>query len=386
MYWFVLSSGEDKIWVIGTRIVTQCRSYRDSACSFTTRTTAGAVVVLAASDVRRQTSCILTRSCYCRLLLHTAVSSLRVPDVDMFQAISLAVASVPHHHQEHQEQPATNTAGSRDRPEDTASTEDASAAVVGSSWKPDCAEGGHQNLKHTPPPPYTHVVGSTTPVAAVSALPVAGDVFHPSGAGGDAGTATQQEECKVSPSSASSPKSWSDATAESGASAQSSGKDVSSASSAPIGTRDDLGPWKFSQSAGVHGSTSGEASGSKVSNPLMQYYVPTGISYRSNTSAPGKYSISLYDEILALWNGGGTYCASSTAFTYEYSTVQYLHQLRVRVRVSRGLLETGNCKLQTLPRHESIGISGLKEVCTSNYSWNYCVAAVQPYRAMPYTE
>lgn len=218
-----------------------------------------------------------------------AGSSLRAPGVDVSQAISLAVASVPHHRQGHQEQPATDTAGSGDRGEATDSTEDASAALVGSSWKPDSAEGGHQTLKHTPPPPYTRVVGSTTPVAAVaaapgsvrsavaaqndsppeqdSALPVTGGVFQPSSAGGDPGTVTQEKESKVSPSSGSSPKSWSDATTGSGASAPSLGEGPSLLPSAPIATRDDLGPWKFGQSAGGNGSTSGEASGSKVGNP-----------------------------------------------------------------------------------------------------------------------
>lgn len=224
------------------------------------------------------------------ILLHTAVSCLRVPGIGVFQAISLAVASAPHHHQAHQDQdhPPTNTAGSRDRTEDMASTADASAAVtsVGSSWEPDSAEGGHRtiNTKRTPPPPYTRVVGSTTPVTGVAAAPasvrsavaseignlqeqgfaspVTGDALQPSSAGGDADAATQS---KMSPSSGSSPKSWSDATAESGASADSLGKGASPLSSVPNanGTPDDSGPWKFRQST-AFSSTSGEAGGSKV--------------------------------------------------------------------------------------------------------------------------
>lgn len=239
------------------------------------------------ADIIHSDSVILT-AVYILLLRPGRVSAC-VPGIGVFQAISLAVASAPHHHQAHQDQdhPPTNTAGSRDRAEDMASTADASAAVtaVGSPWELDSAEGGHRNVntKRTPPRPYTRVVGSTTPITAVAAAPasvrsvvaseignlqeqgstspVTGDALQPSSAGGDAGAATQ--ESKTSPSSASSPKSWSDAT---DATAGSLGKGASPLSSAPNGseTPDDSGPWKFSQST-AFSSTSGEAGGSKVS-------------------------------------------------------------------------------------------------------------------------
>ncbi|CAM9444311.1 unnamed protein product, partial [Laminaria digitata] len=209
-------------------------------------------------------------------------------------AVSLAVASAPHQdHQNHQEQPPMNTtpptAGSEDRTGYMASTNGASPAIVSHSWQPDSVEGGQHTQNHTPPPLYdTRIVGSTTPVTATavpasavaqtsvrsavaaqigslqeqaSALPLSGDVLQPSSVGGDAGAATQ--ESKVSRAAGSSPKSWSGATALSDASAESFGDGASPLTSAANGTRDDLGPWKFGQSAGVTSST-GEAGGSKV--------------------------------------------------------------------------------------------------------------------------
>ena len=214
----------------------------------------------------------------------------------MLQAISLAVAPAPH--QANQEPPSVNTAGSEDRAEDMGSTTDTSAALAGPSWKPDSAEGGHHTLsaQHTLPPPHTRLVGATPPVTAAAATapvsvrsavaaqvgslqeqlsparmpPVSGDVLQPSSAGEDVyATARESEESKVSPSSGSSPKNWSDATAENGASAESSGESTSPLTSATNGTRDDSGPWKFGQSARLNSSTGeGEASGSKVTNPI----------------------------------------------------------------------------------------------------------------------
>lgn len=185
------------------------------------------------------------------------------------------------------------TAGSEDRAGHMASTNGASPAIVSHSWQPDSAEGGQHTQNHTPPPLYdTRIVGSTTPITAAavpasavaqtsvrsavaaqigslqeqaSALPLSGDVLQPSSVGGDAGAATQ--ESKVSRAAGSSPKSWSGATALSDASAESLGEGASPLKSAANGTRDDPGPWKFGQSAGVTSST-GEAGGSKVSNPI----------------------------------------------------------------------------------------------------------------------